>query len=311
MPAIVASRSGGHGRVLPHAHPCDIGGHDHVFTCSLGECQLLLHHGAGGMVSEGPALAHTHPGHLVRLVSHPLATRTGARANAVRVGGGNQCWASVVGMPAFRTRMVGYFVLAELTLGWLDFGLILALAAKTCHESLFNMGWHSINAMALLVVHYLLAFSQKVLAHWLLLSTQGSLVHYWLHLHFCDCVSLCMTAYDVLSSLSILACQGALRNDTWLILPVVICLSQRLSHACPPMHTARHGDFSSSKSRPILGIHPTTPSSPVEDVVDQSSYVAFGPRCRELCLGSYFRNGTCLSLRLDQIGLMFPKYPNK
>ncbi|RAL48032.1 hypothetical protein DM860_017809 [Cuscuta australis] len=72
-------------------------------------------------------------------------------------------------------------------------------------------GWHSIDAMAPLV---------------------GSLVHCWLHLHFCDCVSLRMTAYDVLSSLSVLACQGALRNDTWLILPVVICLSQRLSHAC-------------------------------------------------------------------------------
>ncbi|VFQ61728.1 unnamed protein product [Cuscuta campestris] len=51
----------------------------------------------------------------------------------------------------------------------------------------------------------------------------------------------------------------------------------------PPVQTARHGDFSSSKSRPILGVCPTAPSSPVQDVVDQSSYVAFGPRCRELC----------------------------
>ncbi|VFQ67752.1 unnamed protein product [Cuscuta campestris] len=87
----------------------------------------------------------------------------------------------VVGMPAIRTGMVGYFVLAESTLGrwkdkasganvvgfrlalsgwdgWLRFssvlhgthrrdchghqafaGLILAVAAKTCRESLFNM----------------------------------------------------------------------------------------------------------------------------------------------------------------------------
>ncbi|VFQ82146.1 unnamed protein product [Cuscuta campestris] len=51
----------------------------------------------------------------------------------------------------------------------------------------------------------------------------------------------------------------------------------------PPVQTARHGDFSSCKSRPILGIRPTAPSSPVQDVVDRSSYVAFGPRCRELC----------------------------
>ncbi|VFQ96461.1 unnamed protein product [Cuscuta campestris] len=134
----------------------------------------------------------------------------------------------------------------------------------------------------------------------------------------------------------------------------------------PPVHTARHGDFSSRKSRPILGVRPTAPSSPVHDVVDQSSYVSFEPRCRELCqwltrtsalptisvildpesmlypeetelrmrpenirefmrweevdqtiiivflgLGGYFGNGTCLSLRLDRIGLMFPEYPNK
>ncbi|VFQ72573.1 unnamed protein product [Cuscuta campestris] len=52
----------------------------------------------------------------------------------------------------------------------------------------------------------------------------------------------------------------------------------------PPVHTARHGDFSSSKSRHILGVCPTaSPSSPVLDVVDRSSYVSFGPRCRELC----------------------------
>ncbi|VFQ85722.1 unnamed protein product [Cuscuta campestris] len=36
----------------------------------------------------------------------------------------------------------------------------------------------------------------------------------------------------------------------------------------PLVQTARHGDFSSSKSRPILGIRPTAPSSPVQDVVD-------------------------------------------
>ncbi|VFQ88310.1 unnamed protein product [Cuscuta campestris] len=52
----------------------------------------------------------------------------------------------------------------------------------------------------------------------------------------------------------------------------------------PLLHTARHGDFSSSKSRPILDVRPTTPpSSPVQDVVDRSSYISFGPRCRELC----------------------------
>ncbi|VFQ67023.1 unnamed protein product [Cuscuta campestris] len=116
----------------------------------------------------------------------------------------------------------------------------------------------------------------------------------------------------------------------------------------PPVQTARHGDFSSSKSRPILGVRPTAPSSPVQDVVDRSSYVAFGPRCRELCqwltctsalptisvilnpesmlypeetelrmrsenirLGGYFGNNICLSLRLDRIGLMFLEYPNK
>ncbi|VFQ88331.1 unnamed protein product [Cuscuta campestris] len=57
-----------------------------------------------------------------------------------------------------------------------------------------------------------------------------------------------------------------------------------LPHQVKPLvQTARHGDFSSSKSRPVLGVHPTSPSSPVQDVVDQSSYVAFGPRCRELC----------------------------
>ncbi|VFQ64775.1 unnamed protein product [Cuscuta campestris] len=115
------------------------------------------------------------------------------------------------------------------------------------------------------------------------------------------------------------------------------------------LHTARHGDFSSNKSRPILGVRPTAPpSSPIQDVVDRSSYVSFGPRCRELCqwltrtsdlptisvildpesmlypeetelrmrpenirLGGYFGNDTCLSLRLDRIGLMFPEYPNK
>ncbi|VFQ91304.1 unnamed protein product [Cuscuta campestris] len=35
--------------------------------------------------------------------------------------------------------MVGQFVLAESTHGWLDFGLIFAVAAKTCRESLFNL----------------------------------------------------------------------------------------------------------------------------------------------------------------------------
>ncbi|VFQ70402.1 unnamed protein product [Cuscuta campestris] len=129
----------------------------------------------------------------------------------------------------------------------------------------------------------------------------------------------------------------------------------------PPVHTARHGDFSSSKSHPILGVRPTAPpSSPVQDVVDWSSYVSLGPRllhdhmmehdittvgllgpenmayvvdfgdhqyldraletyhpgylCRCIYryrLGSYFGNGTYLSLRLDRIGLMFPEYPNK
>ncbi|VFR03203.1 unnamed protein product [Cuscuta campestris] len=79
----------------------------------------------------------------------------------------------------------------------------------------------------------------------------------------------------------------------------------------PSVHTARHGDFSSSKSHPILGVRPTAPSSPIQDVVDRSSYVSFGPMCRELCLGGYFGNGTCLSLKLDRIGLMFSEYPNK
>ncbi|VFQ68699.1 unnamed protein product [Cuscuta campestris] len=45
-----------------------------------------------------------------------------------------------------------------------------------------------------------------------------------------------------------------------------------------PVHTARHGNFSSRKSRPILGIRPIAPSSPVQDVVDRSSYVSFVPR---------------------------------
>ncbi|VFQ84440.1 unnamed protein product [Cuscuta campestris] len=152
----------------------------------------------------------------------------------------------------------------------------------------------------------------------------------------------------------------------------------------PPVQTAQHDDFSSSKSRPILGVRPTAPRSPVQDVVDQSLYVTFGPRCRELCqwltrtsalptisvilnpesmlypnetelrmrpenirefmrreevdqtiiivffrllydhmmeldiasvgllcLGDYFGNDICLSLRLDRIGLMFQEYPNK
>ncbi|VFQ97961.1 unnamed protein product [Cuscuta campestris] len=115
-----------------------------------------------------------------------------------------------------------------------------------------------------------------------------------------------------------------------------------------PVHTARHGEFSSSKSHPILVVRPTARSSSVQDFVDWNSYVSFGPRCRELCqwltrtsalptisvildpesmlypeetelrmrpenirLGGYFGNGICLSLRLDQIGLMFPEYPNK
>ncbi|VFQ87775.1 unnamed protein product [Cuscuta campestris] len=128
----------------------------------------------------------------------------------------------------------------------------------------------------------------------------------------------------------------------------------------PLVHTARHGDFSSSKSCPILGVRPTAPpSSPVQDV-DRSSYVSFGPRCREVCqwltrtstlptisvildpecmlypeetklrmrlenilefmrwevvdqtiIIVFLRNGTCLSLRLDRIGLMFPEYLNK
>ncbi|VFQ86001.1 unnamed protein product [Cuscuta campestris] len=51
----------------------------------------------------------------------------------------------------------------------------------------------------------------------------------------------------------------------------------------PPVQTAQHDDFSSSKSRPILGVRPTAPRSPVQDVVAQSLYVTFGPRCRELC----------------------------
>ncbi|VFQ67779.1 unnamed protein product [Cuscuta campestris] len=51
----------------------------------------------------------------------------------------------------------------------------------------------------------------------------------------------------------------------------------------PLVQTARHDDFSSSKSRPILSVRPTAPSSAVQDVVDRSSYVAFGLRCRELC----------------------------
>ncbi|KAI8530301.1 hypothetical protein RHMOL_Rhmol11G0046000 [Rhododendron molle] len=31
-------------------------------------------------------------------------------------------------------------------------------------------------------------------------------------------------------------CQRRKRNATWLIMPVVICLSQRLSHACVSMN---------------------------------------------------------------------------
>ncbi|VFQ66196.1 unnamed protein product, partial [Cuscuta campestris] len=70
-------------------------------------------------------------------------------------------------------------------------------------------GWHSIDAMAPLVVHYLLSLFRKSFGPLVVVeySGLGSLVHYRLHLHFCDCVSLCMTAYDVLSSLSVLACQ--------------------------------------------------------------------------------------------------------
>ncbi|VFQ88792.1 unnamed protein product [Cuscuta campestris] len=44
-------------------------------------------------------------------------------------------------------------------------------------------GWHSIDAMAPLVVHYLLSLFRKVLAHWLLLSTRvGYTNGHWLRI---------------------------------------------------------------------------------------------------------------------------------
>ncbi|VFR03166.1 unnamed protein product [Cuscuta campestris] len=77
----------------------------------------------------------------------------------------------------------------------------------------------------------------------------------------------------------------------------------------PPLHTARHGDFSSSKSRPILGVCPTAPpSSPVQDVVDRSSYVSFGLRCRELCQWlTRTSDLPTISVILDPESMLYPE----
>ncbi|VFQ77001.1 unnamed protein product [Cuscuta campestris] len=77
----------------------------------------------------------------------------------------------------------------------------------------------------------------------------------------------------------------------------------------PPLHTARHGDFSSSKSRPILDVRPTAlHSSPVQDVVDRSSYVSFGPRCRELCQWlTRTSDLLTISVILDPESMLYPE----
>lgn len=137
------------------------------------------------------------------------------------------------------------------------------------------MGWHSIDAMALLVAHDPLLVLERfwpmcccrvvgfgtvtgkglVFLVCLISSMSGcdSLNNFVRGLWVCDinpcfnigltitrdCFYLRMTAYDVLSLPSVLSRLGVLRNDTWLILPVVICLSQRLSHACVSMNKFR------------------------------------------------------------------------
>ena len=48
--------------------------------------------------------------------------------------------------------------------------------------------------------------------------------------------NLIRTIVDSVLALRANAASTSLKNATWLILPVVICLSQRLSHACVSMN---------------------------------------------------------------------------
>ena len=75
----------------------------------------------------------------------------------------------------------------------------------------------------LLCAALMLGFAERIVAY----SLAVGFVRMWAYLRV-----YCMHAHAFVSD----AHHMCLQEDTWLILPVVICLSQRLSHACPSIN---------------------------------------------------------------------------